>query len=550
MEVHLLRSGNIKRLQKYIRKKGVEKVIEEDYLNVLSNSLYGDFDLMGEWLQSVLNGNVWEKVDPKYQVAIQGAPFRIIDSERVTPKRLIKTMHTIIEHSKDRNIQGWLPWIIFTQEKTDEDVFESMGEDMFAYLFYESMDFAHRASGVKYSFREQMFESDRILLTARARYREYCLQALEKHLWKCTRIQNISDIGEIPPFMLVHRLGFDKLGEALVTVMDDEYLASVRDAYLSQLYEGMKEIPIYIYKAQKGNEEYEHSHDIEAYTFHEDDVPYLFDCPELVRHVSQVQPELFSIVTLFQMKEKGLALEEEFQKTLIEEGEEKIEEYWNLDSVFVVENAHHYGHLLGDRIRIDIFQSVLYEYGFDQKLIDATTHPFYVFDSMVSGFITFLLRQKEFDTLCSRVLDWRTGSKERQMIIDRQVFNRIRKGELTPENFGALCKHGFIQPKPCVKTIRKTYKTWDYLFSYICKDPYPYLEHYWGQHPNQEKDRYGHTLLMRAVMWFKRFENREKIWLLALSLEPEPLAKLEGGQTAFHLMGRDEAKRILESNKG
>lgn len=545
MDVHLLRSGNIKRLQKYIRKHGAKKIIDEDYLNVLSNSLYGDFDLMGEWLQAVLNAGVWDNIEPKYQIAIQGAPFRIIDSERVTPKRLIKTMHTIVTYSRGKNIQGWLPWIIFTQEKTNEDVFESLDEDMFAYLFYESMDFAHRAAGVKYSFREQMFESNRILLTARARYKEYCLQAMDKHLWRCTRIQNIQDIGEIPPFMLVHRLGFDTLGEALVTVMDVEYLDSVRDAYLSQLYDGMKEIPVYVYKSHDAHKDCQESKSVEAYVFSKDDVHYIFESPDLVRYVSTTQPELFSVVTLFQMREKGLVLDEEFQHRLIDVEREKIKEYWESDSVFMTDNAHHYGHLIGDDIRIDVFQSVLYEYGFDEKLMNATTHPFYIFDSMVKGAIEYLFKLETFEPFCSRILDWDVGSKERQMIIDRQVFNRVRKGTLSADNFGALCKHGIIKDKPCIKTIRKTYKSWDYLFAHICKDPYPYLEFYWAKYPNQEKDKYGHTLLMRSVMWFKRFDNRDKIWSLALTLEPEPLATLKGGQTAFHLMKYTEAISVL-----
>ena len=483
MEVHLLRSGNIKRLQKYIRKNGAEKVIDEDYLNVLSNSLYGDFDLMGEWIQAVLNADVWNKIEPKYQIAIQGAPFRIIDSERVTPKRLVKTTRTIVGHTQGKDIQGWLPWIIFTQEKTNEDVFEGLSDNTFAYLFYESMDFAHRASGVSYSFREQMFESNRILLTARKRYRDYCLQAMEKHLWKCALIQNIKDVGEIPPFMLVHRLGFDKLGEALVTVMDYDYLESVRDAYLSQLYEGMKDIPVYIYKKQEANPDCKGSKDVDAYTFTEADVPYLFECPSLIQYVSTRQPELFSVVTLFQMRDKGIVLDESFQQKLIEEGKDKVEEYWNSGSVYMVENAHHYGHLIGDDLRVDIFQSVLYEYGFDKKLLDATSHPFYIFETkgtsgntMAKDAIEYLFSLDDFEPFCSRILEWM--GKERQMIVDRKVFNRVRDGSLSPENFGAMCKHGILKDKPCVKTIRKTYKTWDYLFAYICKDPLPYLEQY------------------------------------------------------------------------
>ena len=39
MDIHLLR---------FIRKHGAEKIISDDYLNVLSNSLYGDFDRMGK----------------------------------------------------------------------------------------------------------------------------------------------------------------------------------------------------------------------------------------------------------------------------------------------------------------------------------------------------------------------------------------------------------------------------------------------------------------------------------------------------------------------
>ena len=435
-----MRSGNIKRLQKYIRKHGAKQIISEDYLNVLSNSMYGDFDLMGEWLQAVLHEGLWEKINLKYQVAIQGAPFRIIDSERITPKHLIRTMLSIVTHFNEKHIQGWLPWIIFAHEKTKEDVFAHMDDNMFAYLFYESMDFAHRAAGVKQSFREQMFESDRILLTARARYRAYCLQAMDKHLWRCALIQTISDIGEVPPFMLVHRLGFHRLGEALVTMMSEDYLDSVRDAYLGQLYEGMTDIPVYIYQSQKANHECPPSRDTTTYMFSEDDVHSLFACPELVRQVSKTQPNIFSVVTLFQMREKGLVLDDDFIQQLINKGKDKIVEYWDSDSVYATENAYHYGSWIGDDVRLDIFQSVLYEHGFHTKIMNATTHPFYILDSMVSDALDYMFALETFEPFCSRILSWDTGSEKRQMLLDRRIFKQIQCGKLSQHNFGSLSR--------------------------------------------------------------------------------------------------------------
>lgn len=595
MEEAILRSGNLKKFEKFIRKRGVEAILDEETFQlILSNTIYSDFDIMGMWIQEVLKAHLWHKVTRATASSLQAAPFRMVKFERLTPKRLTKTLEAIIQNHQEKKslaIRYWLPWIILYTEEVDPKYPDKLDDVIFCLFFYEALDFAFRAKASAQTFRH-MFHTDRLKTQVRARYLRFCNYCIENHLGKCGKIQYLGEnVCEIAPIILAYNLGLPRLASSIMTFMDDEYLAHIRQTFLDQAMRNPSiQTPTYFFEAHEKKEGDDRSRDVPAFTFTKEHVAKLYDQRELIVYLANTAKDLFDPIDLLDfhdvtrdvlipsskeneewIRSTFCSVEEDLRTWLENHPERAIDVVVDLAEV-----------LPPTLVSSRLLSRVFYEVPFLPKYLPFVKEPFHVHAPSLPSYLYFCL-----DCICRNDLQafqtflaltrslprgWRDVTSQKPKLkeiplegtpydrhwarfFDRQIAKMLKENEISVEAWTLLCTHGFPSLLTPYLAHRKERTTWDeYLLGLKgLTNRVAFLNAFWcryplGTYPFGCRSKRSNRTSWSPLMWIISFtpsyvEDAKEVWTLAEKWCPNFLYQIGGseGMTALHL-ARDKTK--------
>lgn len=526
MEEAILRKGDLKKFEKYIRKRGVEAILDEETFQlILSNTIYADFDVMGVWIQEVLKAKLWHRVTRATAASLQAAPFRMVKFERLTPKRLAKTVEAIIQNHQEKKslaIRFWLPWIILYTEEVDPQYPDKLDDVVFCLFFYEALDFAFRAKASAQTFRH-MFHTDRLKTQVRARYLRFCTYCIEHHLAKCGKIQFLGDaVCEISPILLAYRLGLPRLAVSIMTFMDDAYLAHIRAAFLEQAKASPGvQVPTYFFEAHaRVTADDPRCRDVPAHVFTAGDVKALYDQRELIVYLANTARELFDPLDLLDFHDvtrdvlaPSSAANREWVRDTFVAHEPALRAWLDARPDRAVDAVVDLADLLPPTlVSPALLARVFYEVPFLAKLLPFVRAPFHVHPPALPSYLFFCL-----DCVCrddvpalrgflsmTRTLPrgWRAATSVKPKagevpllgspyarhwarFFDREVAKLLKSGGMSLAAWGTLCAHGFPSLLAPHIAGRKQRTTWDQFI--LGLRPFPrraaFLEAFWQRCP-------------------------------------------------------------------
>lgn len=309
MEDRIIATGDLTRFNKLVRKKGIKTITEYETFQLrFANSSYDRFDLLAEWICKLVSAGMWDNLKNSTRISVQAAPFRPIKDIKIKPSRLSKLVNVLLqEHAKKHTtmICQWLPWFILYTEKVNKKFADSLDDAVFCLLFYEALDFAFRAKGVNAARFNHMFNTDTMTIVVRSRYLAYCTYCIENHPSKVGKIQFMENMSNedgklcaIPPILLACHLGQETLAVSIMTYMDDSYLENLRLNFIDNIAKGANNAPRYIFSDHKGFPDEKFSRDVHAYVFSYDEVHAMYKHRDIIRFISERQPDLITVEDL------------------------------------------------------------------------------------------------------------------------------------------------------------------------------------------------------------------------------------------------------------
>lgn len=559
MEDVILRTGDLKRFYKFVRKNGADSILDEDTFQlVLSSSMYSDFDMIGAWIIKVFEFNKWDEVRPSVKTAIQSAPFRLVSCERLTQKRLAKTVELILSKVKGLSIRYWLPWIIFCCEKVEKWDIDLLDDVTFCILFHEALDFAYRAKGASTASFQHMFHTDSLTLRVRARYLQFCKDCMAHDLWKCGQVQLLgNDFCEIAPFVLAHHLNVPELAISIMTYMDRSYLDHIRGVFIDQIANGTGDTlyPRYIFDKHDGlkpkNEdklkdgEVNPSHSIPCHRWKKDDMVGMFYQKEILNLILETQPEVIEYDDVLEEAydaAKNLPLP--FLKNLLKKNGTKVkawleeEDHKDMSNSIISSLAQA---LPPSAISHDTLVSVLFRVPLSDHLLALIREPIHIHDEMLNWYLLYLLDicsrgdeekvRKLLEMTLTLPLSSTQKIKSSYGFFDHEIYKMLKSQTLSPNIWTLLTSVSDLLtlfPRGRTKATRVSKRpiSWDRILLKTQNVVAPYLKSTWEclGHLSKVKDSDSTNFLGRIIQWTgKQVKDSSDVWGLAETYSPNYL---------------------------
>ncbi len=555
MEDAILRTGDLKRFHKFVRKKGVEAILDEDTFQlVLANPIYSDFDMIGAWLSEVIKAGRWEEIRPSVRKSVQGAPFRLVTFERLTPKRLMKTIDLILGEAKGLTLRHWLPWIILCREKCEKWSLKTLDDAVFTLLFYEALDFAFRAKGDNTNNFQHMFHTGALTLKVRTRYLAYCQDCLAADPVRCGQIQLLGEgICEVAPFMLAYQLDLEVLAIAIMSFMDDPYLAYIRQTFLGQIHEATCEVtfPRYLFDAHPALD-HPLARGVPLYTFRPEEMEGVFRQKEILDLILETQPEVIRIEEVFEdVVDASLNLPQSLLSKLCGDNVDYISGWLEdhprerADVVALLAKS-----LTKEMIPPSLIPSILFHVPLGDDLLNLLSHGFHVHPPMVEWYLLYLLdlcvrgQTEKLKRVFSLTLSFPHDSllTEQLSFFDKEIFKGLAKGLWTPPVWTELCRSGLLRQFPRCRTLSKRPRTWDRIILKTQREVVGFLTPLWACVGPIVGEIKGTNFLMRVIQWTgKGLQDVEDLWALAEGYSPNYLWSYKG-VTALHMALKKQPK--------